>query len=31
MREGIPEIKEEAYSSSYSDSPKEGIEVHSAL
>ena len=31
MREGILEIEEEAYSYSYSDIPREGVEVHSVL
>ena len=31
MREGIPEVEDEAYFSSYSDSPKEGIEVYNVL
>ena len=31
MREGIPDTKEEAYFSSYSDSPGKGTEVHCVL
>ena len=31
MREGIPGFKEEAYFSSYFDSPGKGIEVHSVV
>ena len=31
MREGIPGIEEEAYFSSYFNSPGEGAEVHSVL
>ena len=31
MREGIPRIEEDAYFSSYYDSPREGAEVHGVL
>ena len=31
MQEGIPNTKEEAYFSSYSDSPEKGTEVHRIL
>ena len=31
MREDIPRIEKEAYFSSYSDSPREGVEVHSVF
>ena len=31
MQEGILNIEEEAYFSSYSDSPRKGIEVHRVL
>ena len=31
MQEGIPGIEEEAYFSSYSDSPREGVEVRNVL
>ena len=31
MREGIPGVEEEAYFSSYSDSPREIIGVHGVL
>ena len=31
MREGIPGIEDEAYFNSYSDSLREGVEVHSVL
>ena len=31
MREGIPGVEEEAYFSSYPDSPGQGIGVHSVL
>ena len=31
MREGILGVEEEAYFSSYSDSPGEGAEVHNVL
>ena len=31
MREGIPRIKEEAYSSAYSDNSREGTEIHNVL
>ena len=31
MREGILGTEEQAYFNSYSDSPREGAEVHSAL
>ena len=31
MREGIPGVEEEAYFSSYSNSPGEGVEVHRVL
>ena len=31
MREGIPRVEEEAYFSSYFDSPGKGIEVHYVL
>ena len=31
MREGIPGVEEEAYLSSYSNSPREGVEVYRVL
>ena len=31
MREGIPDTEDEAYFSSYFDSPGKGIEVHRVL